>query len=264
MASPFDDFDADHGAAGAEDDAVEVEQFDHTGDKTHTADVEPLEAPAHHDDLDAFGTSENKADTHGADPFAQADSGDHHDDPLGGDNLATPSALPTNDELSFQGPTPLSLWQNERELVIQSRISKAKSDKAKALEDSRQEIAQFYKQRKEAIAKTQKSNREEEKTLKADLEALMSHGTLWEKVARMANVQPKANEDRKAARMRKLLLQLKNDRVDEDMKSAAKSDVQANGPSKKGKKIRRELQLCLEAQKRRIPPVLCFLWRCSC
>ena len=62
------------------------------------------------------------------------------------------------------------------------------------------------------------SNRAEEKDTKSDLEALMKNGTLWEKVGRMANLQPKANQDGKNVRMRKLLLQLKNDKVDYDDK----------------------------------------------
>jgi len=65
----------------------------------------------------------------------------------------------------------------------------------------------------------------------------MKNGTLWEKVARLSNLQPKAGDERKVARMRKLLLTLKNDRVDEDMKAAKGSAVAAsNGVGAKAKK----------------------------
>ncbi len=65
--------------------------------------------------------------------------------------------------------------------------------------------------------------RTEEKTTKADLERLMKNGTLWEKVARMANVQAGAQgQEGRQARMRKLIIQLKNDKVDENGASKQK------------------------------------------
>ena len=54
------------------------------------------------------------------------------------------------------------------------------------------------------------SIRLEEQNMKKDLEALMKGGSDWEKVGRFASLQPKANEDRRVARMRKLLVQLKS------------------------------------------------------
>lgn len=221
--SPFDDFEAD---VPVNDDAVDLGHFEAEvsapAEESHAFESTPED--------DVFGTSHEEAkqeateDHTTEDPFASA----------GGYEESQPAAqeLPSNDELSFQGPTPLSVWENERAVVIQNRISKAKADKQKALEDARAEIAQFYKQREEGVAKKQATNREDEKNLKTELEGLMKNGTLWEKVGRLSNLQPKANDDRKVARMRKLLVTLKNDRVDENLKSHAQKPSPAVGKKK--------------------------------
>jgi len=229
--SPFDDFDApaedvphaDGAGAGADfgDDIVEEDAF---ATKGAAADATGHYAPPVADD-DAFVSGDHadfNADGH-ADPFAQ---------PSGGDD-AQASMEPEYQKESkqsddiFAAPTALSLWEKDRRLVIEDRIRKAQADKVKAGEQGKKDIADFYKARAEALARTQQSNRSEEKNAKADHDALMSDGTLWEKVGKLANLQPKAGQSEKTARMRKLLIKLKNDKVDYDDKkengTAAKS-----------------------------------------
>ena len=61
-------------------------------------------------------------------------------------------------------------------------------------------------------------DRTDEKNHKAETASLMEFGSQWEKVAKLVNLTPSANEkpgSSKVARMRSLLIQLKNDNSDE-------------------------------------------------
>ncbi len=51
----------------------------------------------------------------------------------------------------------------------------------------------------------------DEKSTKAEIATLFQFGAQWEKVGKLINIAPKANEKRSVDRMRKLLLTLKND-----------------------------------------------------
>jgi len=148
----------------------------------------------------------NGDESHAQDPFAS--SSDHVDDGY--------SSQPKEPEDIFAPPTALSLWEKDRKLVLEERIRKAQAAKVQAQEDAKQEITKFYAQRQETLVRNQATNRADEKNTKADMDALMKGGTLWEKVGKLANLQPKAGQDGKTTRMRKLLIQLKNDKVDYD------------------------------------------------
>jgi len=148
----------------------------------------------------------NGGESHDQDPFASSSS--EHADDASSNQLKEPEDL-------FAPPTVLSKWEAQRKLVLEDRIRKAEAAKVQAQQDAKEEIAKFYAQRQETLLRNQTTNREEEKNTKADMEALMKGGTLWEKVAKLANLQPKG-QDGKTARMRKLLIQLKNDKVDYD------------------------------------------------
>lgn len=240
--SPFDDFDVPADADNEIDFAAPIKQaapdaaaqnapsdevFEHEEEHNHIElDADHVEhTESHEEDASAFGFSnEQPQDT--SDPFAAA-AGDAGHDEFTTDDANDPFAQQQReqkegDDQLMAGPTPLSLWEAERKVVLEERIRQAKLNKEKATADAKDEINKFYKQREDALAKAQAANRSEEKSTKADLEQLMTNGTLWEKVARMANVQPKANQDGKQARMRKLLIQLKNDKVDENGVSKAK------------------------------------------
>jgi hypothetical protein len=203
--------------APAEDVFGQDEELEHHIE-AHEVNTDHLQQ---HEDASAFGFTSEQHET--ADPFAAA-AGDTHDEfSVENDPFAQQQKEQKEDEDNFMaGPTPLSIWEAERKVVLEERIRQAKLSKEKAITDAKEDITKFYKQREEALKKAQTANRTEEKSTKADLEQLMKNGTLWEKVARMANVQPKANQDAKQARMRKLLIQLKNDKVDENGVSKAK------------------------------------------
>jgi hypothetical protein len=55
------------------------------------------------------------------------------------------------------------------------------------------------------------ARRLDEKATKAEIATLFQFGAQWEKVGKLINIAPKANEKRTVDRMRKLLLTLKND-----------------------------------------------------
>jgi len=112
------------------------------------------------------------------------------------------------------GETPLSKWEAERAQILAQRRGEALAAKEKQQAAARDEIAKFYEDREAAIHKSVNRNRAEEKESRADLESVMQYGTLWEKVARMVDLNPSAAKTYKRAdlvRMRTLLLQLKTD-----------------------------------------------------
>lgn len=136
-------------------------------------------------------------------------------DPFGASSATeTHSAQPEfehKDELAASAQeTPLQQWQQKRREVLAKRKQDSEDAKKKLAEDAKAELAKFHQQREEAIQKTMAANRLDEQNVKKDFEALMKTGTMWEKVGKLTNLQPKANEDRRVSRMRKLLVQLKN------------------------------------------------------
>eukprot|EP00475_Leptophrys_vorax_P019751 TRINITY_DN2707_c0_g1_i1.p1 TRINITY_DN2707_c0_g1~~TRINITY_DN2707_c0_g1_i1.p1 ORF type:complete len:206 (+),score=69.99 TRINITY_DN2707_c0_g1_i1:112-729(+) len=112
------------------------------------------------------------------------------------------------------GETPLSKWEAERAQILAQRRADALAAKEQQQATARDEIAKFYEDRESAIHKNVNRNRSEEKESRADLDSVMQYGTLWEKVARIVDLNPSAAKTYKRAdlvRMRTLLLQLKND-----------------------------------------------------
>lgn len=222
--SPFDDFDvpadevqADAGGKVADSDDVfrnapapDADELDFDGGAA------PADNGFGH--LNGAG-GDNHADE---DPFAEHNAAaEPQDQPVDfGQSDQFAAAPPQEQEDIFQ-PSALSLWEQERKNVLADRISKAKESKQQAIAQGKADLDTFYKQRDESIKKTQAQNRADEKDTRADLDNLMKNGTLWEKVGKMANLQPKG-ADGKTARMRKLLIQLKTDKVDADGTSKAK------------------------------------------
>jgi len=113
------------------------------------------------------------------------------------------------------GPTALSKWEEKRAVILKDREAKEGEVKKELRKKAQSDIQAFYAQRTERMKQTQTRNRNDEKTAKADIANVNAHGTIWEKVAKEVNLQPKAEKgDRKTStdRMRKLLIQLKNEK----------------------------------------------------
>jgi len=146
------------------------------------------------------------------DPFAQSseEAASNREAAAGLDGMSqtlSESLLPEqkNEE------TPLSIWEKERAQELNSRREAAQVEKLKQLNTAKEELAKFYADREAQLVKVQKANRAEEKNFKAEMKALMEHGSRWEKVHKLVNVAPKPNEkgQSKVDRYRKLLIQLK-------------------------------------------------------
>ena len=72
-------------------------------------------------------------------------------------------------------------------------------------------MAEFHANRQRKIEAKQKENRDKEDGLKQDLNSVFKHGTLWEQVGRLVNLQEMKNNDADSVdRMRNLLIHLKN------------------------------------------------------
>lgn len=195
------------------------------------------------DQLDMFGSDQPKGapstHQHDDDPFGDQghniavtstnqdtdfgfDSKEEHVHSNGGDDLFASSSVQqqsiggafddVSNEPALDQETPLSLWEAERKQVLAQRAKAAQDSKEKAVRVAKDEIASFYQQREEQLHKTMAHNRMDEENIKKDLESLFANGTLWEKVARLINLQPKTNEERKVGRVRKLLIHLKNEK----------------------------------------------------
>jgi len=140
-------------------------------------------------------------------------------------------------------PSPLSVWEAKRSQVLADKAAKEEAAKNENIATAKQEIAKSYATRTERVNANKTNNEVDEKTLKADMSQLMAHGTLWEKVAKLVNLQPKANEKRAQSvdRMRRLLIQMKNDSKNATPeRDAAPSPAPAPGARKDGKERKGE------------------------
>merc|ERR1712241_882644 len=91
-------------------------------------------------------------------------------------------------------PTFLSVWQEERKLELEKRRTQEKEEQKKRIENKRKE------------------NREKEQDLRDDLDAVFKHGTIWEQVGKMVNLNEKMSGLNKfdKDRFRDLLIHLRN------------------------------------------------------
>jgi len=117
------------------------------------------------------------------------------------------TALPNNDALTQ--------WQTKRAEELRKRRDAAREKKEQLKEAGKEETAKFLADRDARIQKAKTVNNEEEKGCVTDMATLMEHGTLWEKVHKLVNLQPKPNEKpgtSRKERMRGLLIQLKHEK----------------------------------------------------
>lgn len=190
------------------------------------ASEDPFAAPAAAED-DPFASGEAEAETNAAeegDPF-EAGGGDFNNE---GAFDAAVEALPQEEEqeLSLAPESSadtgavlpesviLGEWQSNRDEVLRGRRDEAREKKEAQRETAKAELATFLEERQERLVKLKTKNREEEKNFITDMETTMAHGTQWEKVHKLVNLQPSANEkpgSSKVDRMRALLIRLKHE-----------------------------------------------------
>ena len=108
-------------------------------------------------------------------------------------------------------PTFLSVWQEQRRVVLQERRDKEVEEQRNLEKQAQDDLAEFHTNRQKKIETQQKENRDKEDGLKQDLNSVFKNGTLWEQVGRLVNLQEIKNNDTDSVdRMRNLLIHLKN------------------------------------------------------
>lgn len=206
--SEFDPFAADPVASPeeAEDGGVTTEE---DPEESHDADTPIfLGGPVQTDQVDFAFSADPSFDQDGqVGDVEEVEDEQEEEQELGG---AVVNMRPEGTE-----PTPLSLWEEKRKAELQEKREKALEAKRKVQEQAKKDLEEFYEARKELVAKNEKRNKKEEAEGLADLDSVMQFGTLWEKVARLVDLTPKAGQTYKRndlTRMRSLLLQLKNEK----------------------------------------------------
>merc|ERR1711971_202784 len=156
-----------------------------------------------------------------ADPFASmVDGGDAPEDPLMMGGADANGAEELNEEpqseqkeKSEDEPTFLSVWQEERKLELEKRRTTEREAQKESIEKAQGELEDFTTKRAERIENKKKENREKEKDLRDDLDAVFKHGTIWEQVGKMVNLKEKMSGISNVGdkdRFRDLLIHLRN------------------------------------------------------
>lgn len=171
------------------------------------ADDDPFAASAYAPDADA--DDDNATDLY-EEEEAQGASELYGDEGVQGQE-DTPVTL-EDSEVALPQSTILGEWQSERREVLSARSASSRGKKQEATEVAKQEMAKFLADRQARITKMKSTNREEETNNLAEMAQLMEHGSQWEKVHKLVNLNPKPNEKKGACRvdrMRALLVQMK-------------------------------------------------------
>ena len=105
-----------------------------------------------------------------------------------------------------------SVWQEQRRVEMEKRRNEEVENQKKLIEKGQAEIEKFHNDRAKRIENKKKENREKEKDLRDDLESVFKHGTEWEQVGKMVNLNEKMESLNKFEknRMRDLLIHLRN------------------------------------------------------
>merc|ERR1711933_55990 len=115
-------------------------------------------------------------------------------------------------EKSEDEPTFLSVWQEERKLELEKRRTQGREEQKKQIENAQSELEKFESDRAKRIENKRKENRDKEQDLRDDLDAVFKHGTIWEQVGKMVNLNEKMTGLNKfdKDRFRDLLIHLRN------------------------------------------------------
>merc|ERR1719166_750552 len=88
-------------------------------------------------------------------------------------------------------PTFLSVWQEERKLELEKRRTQEREQQKQQIENAQSELEKFESDRAKRIENKRKENRDKEQDLRDDLAAVFKHGTIWEQVGKMVNLNEK-------------------------------------------------------------------------
>eukprot|EP01084_Bolivina_argentea_P109457 195649_1 len=153
------------------------------------------------------------------DPFASMiDNDNNESNNLMGDDdgkmdESKADEIPSNDNKDQNDePTFLSVWQEQRKVEMQKRKEKEAEIQKTLNEEGQASIEKFHSDRVSRIEAKKKENREKEKDLREDLESVFKHGTTWEQVGKMVNLNEKMEslQNFDKDRMRDVLIHLRN------------------------------------------------------
>merc|ERR1712130_719713 len=151
------------------------------------------------------------------DPFASMvdNNNEQNNDLLNQDEVKQDEmgSIDEKKEPSENEPTFLSVWQEERKLELEKRINEEKEHQKKLLETAQGALEKFESDRAQRIENKKKENREKENDLREDLNAVFKHGTIWEQVGKMVNLNEKMGglgSKMEKDRFRDLLIHLRN------------------------------------------------------
>lgn len=137
---------------------------------------------------------------------------------MGQEDLLSPvgidASLEVKEELEVE-ESKLGNWENEHRKLLMEKRNAARAKKEELLEKAKTDIEKFYKERQEKKENARLRNKDNEKKYFQDMTDLMQYGAAWEKVGRLVNLASKPNEkpgSSKVDRMRRLLIQLKNEK----------------------------------------------------
>jgi len=114
-----------------------------------------------------------------------------------------------------QEPTVFSVWMESHRQMLEEKAKKEREEQDKLQKQAKEDIQKFHDDRKRRINETKQQNKTKESQLREDLQAVFEHGTIWEQVAKMVNLQEQTDTSGLSGdqeRMRTLLIQLKNDK----------------------------------------------------
>lgn len=146
--------------------------------------------------------------------LSQGDDGKYDDDPFAGADMAQPYAeesVVLDSEIS-----ELAQWQAERRQYLMDKRNVARREKEKVMETAKSDIEKFYTDRQERMIQIQVQNKKDAENYLQEMTDLMEHGAPWEKVSRLLDLKPRQGElpgVSSVARMRALLIQLKNQKI---------------------------------------------------
>lgn len=143
------------------------------------------------------------------------------DDIFAGTDMASEAVAENNmlelgmDEAKAEETSRYAQWEAEHRAALMEKRNKARAEKEELLERAKTDIQKFYDERKAKQEAAIKRNKGHEENYFSEMRDLMAHGAPWEKVGRLVNLTPKPNEKpgtSKVGRMRRLLIQLKNEK----------------------------------------------------
>eukprot|EP01080_Neovahlkampfia_damariscottae_P000193 gene193-4439_t len=120
--------------------------------------------------------------------------------------------------MSEEEISPLRKFEIERDERIEKQRQENAEKHEKLLEDAKAYKENFLSERNELIEKRIKENQDKEKEMEESEKE--NHDNVWEKVATYVNFSKKneeteENKDKDTSRLRKLLLELKNEKKEQ-------------------------------------------------